>query len=201
VIAARRIQKGNDILSALLAVEEQGDRLDHDELVAMALLLLIAGHETTANLLGNGLLALLNHPEQWNRFKHDASLDHTATEELLRFDGPIQMTERITLDDTEIGDTRIPKGRIVILCLAAANRDSAVFKDPDSLDISRDPNPHLAFSAGAHFCLGAPLARLEARLALRAIAERLPNLKLKTTAMRWRPSFTIRGLKELRLTW
>lgn len=189
------------ILSGLITAEQDGDRLGHDELVAMALLLLIAGHETTANLIGNGLLALLSNPGQWRRFGEDDTLDRSTVEELLRFDGPIQMVERIALADVDVGMAHIPKGRIAVLCIAAANRDPAVFAQPDVLDIGRDPNPHLGFGGGAHFCLGALLARLEARIALRALAERLPGLSIATRTPKWRPSFTIRGLRELPLSW
>ena len=173
----------------------------HEELVGMAILLLMAGHETTANLLGNGLVSLLAQPEQWSRYKTDEAIDRTTIEELMRYDGPIQMTERITLEDIQLGVARIPKGSMVILCVAAANRDPQTFDDADALDLARDPNPHLGFGGGAHFCLGAPLARLEARIALRSLAERIPNLTVDTDRLKWRPSFTIRGLRELPLTW
>jgi cytochrome P450 len=167
----------------------------------MTVLLLMAGHETTANLLGNGLLALLRHPDQWDRLKRDPSLDATAVDELMRFDGPIQMAERITLQDCHVGGTDVPKGRIVVLCLAAANRDPEVYADPHRLDVGRDPNPHVGFGGGAHFCLGASLARMEARIALRAIADRLPQVALAERSVAWRPSFTIRGLRRLPLVW
>jgi pimeloyl-[acyl-carrier protein] synthase len=201
LITQRRRDPGDDILSALIAVEDQGDRLAHEELMATAMLLLIAGHETTANLLGNGLLALLRHPEQWQRLRDEPDLGQRAVEELIRFDGPIQMTERIALENVQVGDAAIPKGRIAILCLAAANRDPDVFDHPDVLDIGRDPNPHLGFGGGAHFCIGAALARMEARIALRAIAQRLPNISVAVSRPKWRPSFTIRGLRELPLSW
>ena len=199
VIARRRERPGEDLLSRLIIAEEDDNRLDRDELISMAILLLIAGHETTANLLGNGLVALLSRPGDWARFCNDESLDYTAVDELMRFDGPIQMTERIALDDLNAGTASIPKGSLVVLCLAAANRDPAIFDQPQSLGLARDPNPHLGFGAGAHFCIGAPLARLEARIALRAIARRLPHLKVSSTKLDWRPSFTIRGLRELPL--
>lgn len=200
VIATRREQPGEDLLSRLVAAEHDDIRMDHDELVAMAILLLIAGHETTANLLGNGLVALLNQRDQWDRFCSEESLDRTVVDELMRFDGPIQMTERIALDDVKLGGASIPKGSLVVLCLAAANRDPAVFDQPMVLNLARDPNPHLGFGAGAHFCIGAPLARLEARIALRSIATRIPNIKLGTAKLAWRPSFTIRGLRQLVVT-
>jgi pimeloyl-[acyl-carrier protein] synthase len=201
LIGERRRHPGPDLLSALIAAQDGGDRLSHDELVTMAILLLIAGHETTANLLGNGILALLRNPDQLERVRQDPSVDHTTVEELLRYDGPIQMVQRVTLDDVEIGTNRIPKGHIVAMCIAGANRDPAVFHQPDRLDVTRTPNPHLAFGAGAHFCVGAPLARMEARIALRALLDRLPDLRLTETKVRWRPSFTIRGLRQLPIEW
>jgi cytochrome P450 len=201
VIAKRRADPGDDLLSGLITAEEHGNALDQDELVAMAILLLIAGHETTANLLGNGLVALLRHPEQWERLRADKSLDRPAVEELLRFDGPIQMTQRIALQDVEVGAAAIPSGSLAILCLSAANRDPAIFDQPRTLDLARDPNPHLGFGGGAHFCVGAALARMETRVALRAISDRLPHLSLAKQRLKWRPSFTIRGLRELHLSW
>jgi cytochrome P450 len=196
LIAERRKEPGPDLLSRLIAAEEEGDKLSHDELVATALLLLIAGHETTANLIGNGLLALLRHPDELARFRAEPDLDRTAIEELLRYDGPVQMVERTTLEDVDIDGVTIPRGRVVVLCVSGANRDPAVFRHPNRLDLARDPNPHLAFSAGHHFCLGASLARVEARIALGQLIRRFPDLRA-THKPRWRPSFTIRGLREL----
>jgi cytochrome P450 len=155
-------------------------------LVANVILLLIAGHETTANLLGNGVYALMRDPEQLELLRRNPELGQGAVEELLRFDGPIQLTERIALEGLEVAGQTIGKGSVVILCIAAANRDSRVFTDPHRLDITRSPNPHLAFGGGSHFCVGAPLARLEARLALRALFDRLPNLRLANRLdVRW----------------
>ncbi len=201
LIAARRARPGDDLLSVLIAAQEDDDRLSHDELVANVILLLMAGHETTANLLGNGIYALLRHPDQFALLRRNPELDRTAVDELLRFDGPIQLTERVTLEDTSIGGITVPKGRIVALVLAAANRDPSVFTDPAKLDLSRSPNPHLSFGGGSHFCIGAPLARLEARIALRAIVDRLPELRLARRRHRWRKTLTIRGLERLDLEW
>ncbi|GEM_PF-879723 len=147
LIATRRRHPGADLLSALIAAEEQGDKLSHDELVGTALLLLFAGHETTANLIGNGLLALLRHPDQLDRLRRDPGLDRSAIEELLRYESPVQMVERITLDHVTIGDVTIPPGRILVLCTGAANRDPAIFENPDKLDLARSPNPHVALAA------------------------------------------------------
>ena len=161
---------------------------------------MMAGHETTANLVGNGLNALFAHPEQMARFRDDPDIDRTAIEELLRHDGPVQMAERIALEDTTVGGVDIPKGRVLIPIIAAANRDPDVFTDPDALDLGRDPNPHIAFGGGAHFCIGAALARVEARIMLGHLVRRFPGIKPAGKAM-WRPSFTIRGLKELPVAW
>jgi cytochrome P450 len=200
LIESRRRHPGPDLLSALMAAEEDGGRLSHDELVATVILLLIAGHETTANLIGNGLLALLRHPDQVSRFRQDGDLDRSAVEELLRYDGPVQVTQRTTVEALAVGGATIPPGRMVILCIGAANRDPEVFARPGALDLGRSPNPHVAFSGGGHFCLGAPLARMEARLTLRALVDRLPGLELADRP-RWRPGFTIRGVTALQLRW
>jgi pimeloyl-[acyl-carrier protein] synthase len=201
LIEARRADPGSDLLSVLIAAQEDDDRLTHDELVANLILLLIAGHETTANLLGNGVHALLRDPPQLAFLRDHPEHDRTAIDELLRFDGPIQITERIALEEIALGEARIPKGAIVILCIAAANRDPQSFIDPNHLDVTRSPNPHLAFGGGSHFCLGAPLARLEARIALRALLDRLPDLELAHSRQRWRKTLTIRGLQRLDLMW
>lgn len=200
LIAARRTSPGPDLLSGLIAAEEQGDRLSHDELVGTALLLLIAGHETTANLVGNGLLALLRHPSQLARLRDDPSVERSAIEELLRFDAPVQMTQRVTLADVEVAGAPIPAGRVVVLLTGAANHDRQVFEAPHRLDLGRSPNPHLAFGGGAHFCIGAPLARLEARVVLTGLVRRFPGLRLAGPP-RWRPSFTIHGLRSLPVRW
>ena len=201
LIESKRRAPGDDLLSALLAAEDDGDTLTHEELVGTVVLLLIAGHETTANLIGNGVLALLRHPAQLARLRNDPGLDRTAVEELLRYDSPVQMTQRIALAPVELGDVTVPAGHMVIACLGAANRDPAVFERPDELDVGRSPNPHVALSGGAHFCLGAPLARMEARIAVPAIVRRLPGLRLAGPPPRRRPSFTIRALQRLDLTW
>lgn len=199
LIAERKRAPKDDMLSALIAAEESGESLSHNELVSTILLLLVAGHETTANLIGNGMLALLRHPAQLARLRADPDLDRPAVEELMRFDGPIQMVERITLEPVAIGGRRIPAGRIVVCLTAAANRDPAVFAEPNRLDLGRAPNPHAGFGGGAHFCLGAALARLEGRIAIGTLARRFPSLRLLDPKPEWRPSFTIRGLRELPL--
>jgi len=197
LVAKRRRDPQEDLLSAFIAAEEQGDRLTEDELIATAVLLLGAGHETTMNLIGNGLLALFRHPEQMAKLKADPSLIQNAIEECLRFDGPVQMTARTALEDIEIEGKTITKGQQAVIVLAAANRDPAQFVDPDTFDITRKDNPHIAFSHGIHYCLGAPLARVEAQIALNTLLRRMPNLRLHTEDLEWRETVTLRGLKAL----
>lgn len=197
LIEQRRRAPGDDLLSALIAVEADGDRLTHEELVITGLFLLIAGHETTVNLIGNGMLALLRHPDQLARLRDDPSLDRNAVEELLRYDSPVQLTQRVTLDELRIGDVTIPARQQVIPLLGAANRDPATFAEPDRLDLGRaNARQHVAFGGGAHFCLGAPLARLEGEIALSSLVRRFATLELDGTPVR-RPTFTLRGLREL----
>ena len=199
LIDQRRRSPRDDLLSALSAAEEQGQQLSTDELVSNVLLLLIAGHETTANLVGNGLVALLRHPAELRRLQDDPSADRTAIEELLRYDSPVQMTQRIVLEDVSLRHHDLAAGRLVVILIGAANRDADVFDEPDRLDIARSPNPHLAFGAGAHFCLGAPLARLEGRIVVCSLVRRFPNLQLVPKGATRRNSFTIRGFSSLRL--
>jgi cytochrome P450 len=200
LIAGRRKQPRPDLLSALIAAEEQGDKLSEPELVATCVLLLIAGHETTVNLIGNGLLALLRHPDQLRALAADPALIQTGVEELLRFDGPVQRTGRMTMADVEIGGKPIPKGSIVAAVIGAANRDPAHFADPDRLDVARQENRHIAFGFGIHFCLGAPLARIEGQVAIGTLLRRMPALKLVSDTPEWRESSVLRGLKTLPVT-
>jgi cytochrome P450 len=193
----RRGAQGPDLISTLLAAEEAGDALSHGELVAMLLLLLVAGHETTVNLIGNGLLALLRHPDQLERLRVDEGIERSAVEELLRYDSPVQFTGRGVKVDVEIAGQPIPTGGAVSGILGAANRDPEVFADPDILDLSRDPCPHVSFGAGIHFCLGAQLARLEGRIALTTLVRRFPDLRPATEDLEWRPAPTLRGLAAL----
>jgi len=164
--AERRQHPRNDLLTALALAEEAGDRLSAGELVANCILLLVAGHETTTNLIGNGMLALLQHDDQRRQLEHDPSLIVSAVEELLRFDSPVQGTSRIALVDVELGGRQIKAGQYVSLMIGAANRDPAQFPAPDTLDLARRENRHVSFAHGAHFCLGAPLARLEGQIAI-----------------------------------
>ena len=197
LVNERRRHPGPDLVSALVAAEDEGDKLTGDEVRATILLLLIAGHETTMNAIGNGMLALFHAPDQLQRLRDDPSLIRTATEELLRLDGPIIQTARNALEDLDLGGRRIQKGTLVVTVIGAANRDPEQFADPDRLDVGRDPNRHLAFSAGPHFCLGAQLARLEIQVAIRELV-RLPTLRL-VEEPRWRNTVTFRGLQELRV--
>ena len=193
----RKKHPRGDLLSLLIEAEEQGDKLSEGELLATCVLLYIAGHETTVNLIGNGLLALLRHPAELERLRSDASLTQNAVEELLRYDGPVQRTARITNTDVEISGHKIPKGAMVVPVIGAANRDPAHFPSPDRLDVSRPDNRHIAFGFGIHFCLGAPLARLEGQITLETLLRRLPRLALATETPEWRDSQVLRGLKAL----
>ncbi|HEY7199614.1 MAG TPA: cytochrome P450 [Candidatus Dormibacteraeota bacterium] len=196
IIAERRRQPAADLITGLIAAEEEGDALGHGELVAMCNLLLVAGHETTVSLIAGGTLALLRHPDQLDRLRREPPLARTAVEELLRFVPPVQWTGRVAMEELEIGDRRISPGQSVVGILAAANRDPEVFPDPDRLDLGRDPNPHVAFGRGIHFCLGAPLARLEAQIALPMLLARFPALREAGTPEP-RPTWNLRGLARL----
>jgi cytochrome P450 len=197
LIQRRRRDPGDDLLTGLIAAEEGGDRLSETELLATGLFLLIAGHETTVNLIGNGTLALLRNRDQFDLLRADPGLDHNAIEELLRYDSPVTFTQRITLSEYRLGDVTIPARQQVIPILAAANHDPAVFPDPDRLDLTREnANRHLAFGGGHHFCLGAALARLEGEVAIPTLVRRFPNLELAGSPER-RDTFTLRGLTHL----
>jgi cytochrome P450 len=196
IIELRRRAPRADLISALVAVEEQGDVLGEPELVTMCTLLLIAGHETTVNLIGNGMLALLRHPQELARLHADPPLITSAIEELLRFDSPVQLTARIATEPIEIDGRVIESGQWILPLLGAANRDPAQFPDPEKLDLSRTPNNHVAFGRGIHFCLGAPLARLEGQIAIGGLVRRFPNLELAGEPIR-RNQITLRGLASL----
>jgi unspecific monooxygenase len=193
LIAYRRGHPGDDLVSDLVAAD-----LDADELVGTAALLLMAGHEATVNVIGNGVLALVCHPEQWRRLVADPGLDATAVEELIRFDPPLQLFERTALRDTTVAGHAVPAGTKVAALLGAAAHDPQVFDHPTELDVGRRPNAHLGFGLGVHYCLGAPLARLEVAAVLDALRRRMPGLGLAAPPRR-RPDFVMRGLRELRL--
>ncbi len=197
LIALRRVAPRADLLSALIAAEEAGDKLSEEELLATSILLLVAGHETTVNLIGNGTLALLRHPDQLRRLRDHPALIAGAVEELLRYDGPVQRTARIPSEDVTIAGRTIAKGELVMPFIGAADRDPAQFPDPDRLDITRADNRHIAFGWGIHFCLGAPLARVEGQIAINTLVQRLPKLALATDTPEYRQSLTLRGLTRL----
>src|SRR5437762_5973694 len=197
LIAQRRASPRGDLLSALIAAEEAGDKLNEEELLATCILILTAGHETTVNLIGNGVLALLRHPDQLRHLRQAPALITSAVEELLRYDGPVQRTARVASDDATIGDRTIRKGDMVMPFIGAADRDPAQFPDPDRLDFSRGDNRHIAFGWGIHFCLGAPLARVEGQIAINTLVQRLPKLALATDRPEYRQSLTLRGLQGL----
>ncbi|MGH9186842.1 MAG: cytochrome P450 [Acidimicrobiales bacterium] len=195
----RRRHPGDDLISRLLAVEEQGDRLTEQELRSTVLLLFIAGHETTMNLIGNGMYALGRHPDELRRLQADPGLVPSAVEEMLRWDGPVHVTARIATVDLDIAGQPMPAGCQVVCLLSAANRDPARFDDPDRLDVGRADNHHLTFSAGMHFCLGAALARMESQVVFDALVRRFPDLALTAEPVEYRDHFVLRGLKALPL--
>jgi cytochrome P450 len=197
IIAQRRTEPRNDLISALVRAQEEGDRLSEEELLANCVLLLNAGHETTTNLIGNGTLALLRHPDQLQRLRDDPSLIPTGVEELLRYDSPVQFTSRILKADMELGGKTLRAGQAALLILGAANRDPEQFPDPDRLDVGRPDNKHVAFGLGPHFCLGAPLARLEGRLVFEALLRRAPGLRLDGPPPHYRQNFNLRGLESI----
>ncbi|MCW2507075.1 MAG: Cytochrome [Modestobacter sp.] len=197
--ADRRAAPGEDLLSHLVTMRDaDGDRLTEDELVTTCILLLNAGHEATVNVSGNGVLALLEHPDQLQRLRADPGLLPTAIEELMRFDSPLQLFERTATEDVEIGGVTIGRGQKIAALLGSANRDPAVFADADTLDVGRTENPHISFGAGVHFCIGAPLARVELQASFAALLARTSVLELGAPAVR-RPEFVMRGLRELPL--
>lgn len=196
---ARRTDPGDDLLSALVGGTSDGDQLTDVELVVTSTLLLIAGHETTANYLANSVLALLRHPAELDRLRDRPEITPGQAEELLRYDPPGQLASRVARADVEINGVHIPKGDSVMALLGAANRDPARFADPDRLDLTRSNVKHLSFGQGIHLCLGAALARLETRIALRRLIDRAPGLEM-AGELRWKPHASLRGLQELRLT-
>jgi len=200
VIDERRRAPKDDLISALIAAEEQGQALSEEELLATLVLLLVAGNETTTNLIGNGTLALLRHPDQLERLRNDPSIAESAVEELLRYDSPVQATGRVAMEDVEVGGTVVQEGQVAFLLLGAANRDPAVFAEPDRLDLTRQDNRHVAFGYGIHFCLGAPLARVEAQVALPSLLRRFPDLRLAAEELDWSGGLILRGLKRLPVT-
>jgi cytochrome P450 len=198
-IVKRRAQPGPDLISALVAAHDDGEAMTSDELLAFVVLLLLAGNETTTNLIGNGMLALGRNPDQMNLLRRTPDLTPRAIEEILRYDGPVQATTRRALVDVEVGGTKIPAGTGCFVVIGAANHDPAQFDDPDRFDITRDPKDNVAFGDGIHFCIGAPLARMEGAIAIGAMLERFPHLRLKHPAAptTHKGSYFLRGLAAL----
>jgi cytochrome P450 len=198
LVAERRVTPRADLLSALVQAEADGERLSTDELYAMCVFVFLAGHETTTNGIASGILALLQHPEQFSALAAQPdALMRGAVEESLRFESPVTRAVRKATEDFEFRGKPIRKGQLVVSLLGAANRDPAQFPEPDRFDIKRQPNKHVAFGFGAHFCLGAVLARIEMEIALRAITTHLPNLRLADEQLRWKPTMGIRALVRL----
>jgi cytochrome P450 len=200
LIQTRRANLSDDLISALITAKEASERLSDDELLSMILLLIVAGHETTVNLIATGMLALLEHPDELERLRSEPGLIKPAVEELLRFTAPVETaTERFATEDVELAGVKIAKGDLVLAAIASANRDESRFINPDTLDITREPNKHLAFGQGIHFCLGASLARLEGQTAINTLLARTRDLRLSVDpgTLRWRSGLVLRGLKAL----
>ena len=196
IIEQRRQAPQNDMISALLAAEEEGDRLTHEELLSTLMLLLVAGNETTRNLIGNGMLALLKNPAQLQRLRDRPELLDSAINELLRYDSPVQIDSRNAIDDVEIGGKRIAAGQRILAIVGAANRDPQVFANPDELDIGRDEVSHLSFGRGIHYCLGSPLAILEGRMAFTSLLERFSSIRLASDPV-FKDQIVLRGVEAL----
>lgn len=200
LIHLRQRHPADDLITALVQAEDAGDRLSEEELVAMLFLLLLAGHETTVNLIASGTLALLENPDELSKLKARPELMDSAVEELLRYTTPVEiLPPRYALEDTVIGDFSITRGQAIVVSLASANRDETIFEQADELEIERHPNKHLSFGLGIHYCLGAPLARLEGKIALQVLLDRCPGLALAALPeeLKWRNSAAVRGLKVL----
>ncbi len=198
LIEQRRNDPQDDLLSALIEAEEGGERLSTEELFALCVLVFIAGHETTQSLIGNGLLALLQHPDQLELLRSDNTLMRNAIEELLRYDSPVQLTARTAKEDIDVAGVTVKKGEQVVVLLGAGNRDPEIFPDPDKLDITRERPQVVSFGAGVHFCLGAPLARLEAQIAFTQLLDRFPDMKLAAEP-EWRKTLTLHGMNSLKV--
>ena len=196
IYAKRRQKPEDDLITGLVQAELEGDKLSEEEMVSSCVTILIGGHETTTYLIANGMYALLKHPAEFRRLRDNLDLAESATEEFLRYEGPFQRNRRIATRQVQIDGATIEKGQLIVQFLGAANRDPAQFPDPDRLDITRSPNKHLAFGYGPHFCLGAPLARLEAPVAFRGLLRRLKNMRLAQDNLEWN-SALFRGLKSL----
>ena len=196
-MAEHRARPRDDLLGALIAAEDESGRLSEEELLATAVLLFFAGHETTVNLIANGTLALLRHPDQWRLLRENRALSQRAVEEVLRFESPVQLVSRMAVAAGEVASVSIPAGQAVSALIGSANRDPAHFPEPDRLDILRPDGHHLAFATGPHYCVGAALARLEAEIAFASLAGRFPDLRLTSEAVSWRQNNVLRGPRSL----
>jgi cytochrome P450 len=196
-VAERRRNKGNDLISLLIDIEEEGEVLTEEELYAQCIALLFAGHETTRNLIGNGMYTLLRHSQETAELREKPEMIRTAVEEILRYESPVQFTARVLKEDVELCGQRIPRKWSILCMLGAANRDPKRFKEPDQLDLKRLNNQHLAFSAGPHACIGSQLARLEGQIALLNLVQRFPEMRLNGPRPTWASTFGFRGLKSL----
>jgi unspecific monooxygenase len=197
LFADRRKSPRDDMLTRLVEAEDAGDKLSEDELTSTCVLLLVAGHETTVNLIANGVLALARHPDQRARLHDDPSLAKSAIEEILRYDPPVQMTGRLATEDIELATTTLPKDGFAITLIGAANHDGEQFPDPDGFDITRTPNAHISFSLGHHFCLGASLARMEGQVALTTLLQHHEHFELATDQLTYKDNLVLRGLTAL----
>jgi cytochrome P450 len=202
LVADRRASRSDDVVSLLLAAED-GDQLSEEELVSQLVLLFVAGHETTTSLIGSGLLALARHPEEQQRLREDPSLGPAAVEEMLRYESPANTVARIVYEGISVGGKRIEEGQLMLCMSGAANRDPDVFAAPDHFEIGRSPNPHVSFGGGVHFCLGAPLARLEAQICFERLLGTFRNLEVVEGGVRWRDYVNLRSLDSLvlRVEW
>ena len=197
VVAERRKQRDIDLISLLLEIGEDGEVLTEEEHYAQCVMLLFAGHETTRNLIGNGMYALLQHPEELSKLREQPEMIRTAVEELLRYESPVQYSSRIVKENLELCGVRLRQGELIAFMLGAANRDPQQFKDPDHLNLARLNNAHLAFGAGGHFCIGNQLARLEGQVAILRMVQQFPRMRLVAQKPEWVPNFNLRGLKAL----
>jgi cytochrome P450 len=197
LLAERRRHPGEDLLSGLVQVEDEGTALNEGELLSTCILLLVAGHETTVNLISGGALALLEHPDQLVRFRDDPTVQRTAIEEMLRYVSPVQLTGRALLEDMELDGVALRAGDFAMLLIASGNHDPAQFDDPERFDVARIPNNHLGFGFGIHHCLGAPLARMEAQVALSALVRRAPDLALAADRVTYKHNIVLRGMESL----
>jgi cytochrome P450 len=198
-LARRRARRGDDLVARMMAAQEADGTTSDDELLANLLLMFVAGHETTTHLIGNGMLTLLRHPAELARLRTRPALLAGALEEMMRFESSVNVVARIAHADTVIGEAPARRGDLLYCMVGAANRDPRVFAAPGRFDIARTPNPHLSFGGGVHYCLGAPLARLEGEIAFAALLDRFPKLHMACDTVRWRPLLNLRGLAELRL--